>query len=334
MRGVGKTGDVMNSTTATSSHLKITSALFYAVCSFLITVVNKNVLTTYKFPSFQFLGIGQMLSTILVLGVSKKLGYLTFPSLERNTFVKIWPLPLIYAGNMMFGLGGTQQLSLPMLTVLRRFSILMTMIAEYYILGIIASLPVQLSVYTMIFGAAIAASQDLAFSLPGYVFVTINNVLTASNGVYLKKKLDAKDLGKNGLLFYNSLFMIPLAVFIAAWFGELEKAWNFPHWNDLWFQLQFLASCFMGFVLSYSTLLCTQYNSPLTTTMVGCLKNIAITYLGMVIGGDYVFSLTNFIGLNISVAGSLMYTWVTFREKKVKAPKADMQPLTKEVSIA
>lgn len=80
-----------------------------------------------------------------------------------------------------------------------------------------------MSVYTMIFGALIAASQDLAFSLPGYVYVTINNILTASNGVYLKKKLDAKDLGKNGLLFYNSLFMIPLAVFVAAWFGELEK---------------------------------------------------------------------------------------------------------------
>lgn len=100
-----------------------------------------------------------MISTILVLGLSNKLGYISFPSLERKTFVKIWPLPLIYVGNMMFGLGGTQQLryfinetlkgskssyfkpfsfsiaSLPMLTVLRRFSILMTMAAEYYILG-------------------------------------------------------------------------------------------------------------------------------------------------------------------------------------------------------
>lgn len=74
----------------------------------------------------------------------------------------------------------------------------------------------------MIFGALIAASQDLAFSLPGYTYVSLNNVLTASNGVYLKKKLDAKDLGKNGLLYYNSLFMIPFAFLLAWWSGDIQ----------------------------------------------------------------------------------------------------------------
>ena len=38
----------------------------------------------------------------------------------------------MYLGNMVFGLGGTQNLSLPMLTVLRRFSILMTMIGKFF----------------------------------------------------------------------------------------------------------------------------------------------------------------------------------------------------------
>jgi len=48
---------------------------------------------------------------------------------------KLHYLHLLFLGNMLFGLGGTQALSLPMMTVLRRFSILMTMGAEFYILN-------------------------------------------------------------------------------------------------------------------------------------------------------------------------------------------------------
>lgn len=294
---------------------RIASAIFYGVASFMITVVNKTVLTTFMFPSFQVLALGQMLATIIVLFIAKKFRVIDFPDLECSTFRKIWPLPVIYIGNMIFGLGGTKELSLPMFTALRRFSILMTMLAEYYVLNITPSASVQFSVYTMIIGAIIAASNDLAFNLHGYVMVLLNNFFTATNGVYMKKKLDSKELGKFGLMYYNSLFMFIPAVIIAILTDDLEVAYNYPQWNNMYFLVQFLLSCVMGFVLSYSVIVCTYHNSALTTTIIGCLKNICVTYLGMIIGGDYVFSIINFVGINLSVFGSLVYTYVTFRKK-------------------
>ena len=47
-----------------------------------------------------------------------------------------------------------------------------------------------------------------------YAFVLLNDLFTAGNGIVIKQKLDTKDLGKNGLLFYNCLFMIPPAIIV------------------------------------------------------------------------------------------------------------------------
>ena len=135
----------------------------------LIMIINKSILTTYQFPSFQALALGQMFTTVLLLFSAKYLGIVHFPDLSTEVFHKIWPLPLFHLGNMMFGLGGTKNLSLPMLVVLRRFTILITMVGEYYILANTPSLLVQLSVYLMISGALVAALNDLAFTIEGWV---------------------------------------------------------------------------------------------------------------------------------------------------------------------
>jgi solute carrier family 35 len=46
------------------------------------------------------------------------------------------------------------------------------------------------------------------------------------------------------------------------------------------------------------------------------LKNILVTYVGMYIGGDYYFSVNNFIGLLINTAASILYSYLSYKDMK------------------
>uniref|UniRef100_A0A8D1D6P5 Solute carrier family 35 member D2 n=1 Tax=Sus scrofa TaxID=9823 RepID=A0A8D1D6P5_PIG len=253
---------------------KLLSALFYGTCSFLLVLVNKALLTTYRFPSPIVLGIGQMAVTIMILYVSKLNKIIHFPDFDKKIPVKLFPLPLLYIGNHISGLWSTSKLS-----------------------------------------------SDLAFNLEGYIFVFLNDLFTAANGVYTKQKMDPKELGKYGVLFYNACFMIIPTLILSISTGDLQQATEFNQWKNVLFIIQFLLSCFLGFLLMYSTVLCSYYNSALTTAVVGAIKNVSIAYIGMLVGGDYIFSVLNFVGLNICMAGGLRYSFLTLSSQlKPKQP--------------
>ncbi|XP_076692711.2 nucleotide sugar transporter SLC35D2 isoform X3 [Callospermophilus lateralis] len=297
-----------NTARPASRGARVLSALFYGACSFLLVLVNKALLTAYGFPSPIVLGIGQMAATIMILYVSKLNKIIHFPDFDKKIPVKLFPLPLLYVGNHLSGLSGTSKLSnkenspgsltpacplpdsLPMFTVLRKFTIPLTLLLETIVLGKQYSLGIVASVFAIILGAFIAAGSDLAFNLEGYVIVFLNDIFTAANGVYTKQKMD-------------------------------PKATEFNQWKNVLFVTQFLLSCFLGFLLMYSTVLCSYYNSALTTAVVGAIKNVSVAYIGMLVGGDYIFSLLNFIGLNICMAGGLRYSFLTLSgQLKPKQP--------------
>ncbi|OPJ82369.1 nucleotide sugar transporter SLC35D2 isoform X2 [Patagioenas fasciata] len=288
---------------------RVLSALFYGTCSFLIVLVNKAVLSAYSFPSPMFLGIGQMAATVLILYVSKLNKIVHFPDFDKSIPVKLFPLPLIYVGNHISGLSSTSKLR------------------KRYPLSIVVS------VFAIVLGAFIAAGSDLSFNLEGYTFVLLNDIFTAANGVYMKQKMDPKELGKYGVLFYNACFMVVPTVIISFSTGDFQQATHFQHWTNFLFVFQFILSCFLGFLLMYSTVLCSHYNSALTTTVVGAIKNISIAYIGMLIGGDYIFSVLNFIGLNICMAGGLRYSFLTLRgNSKPTQPGDEENALPESVS--
>jgi solute carrier family 35 protein len=69
-------------------------------------------------------------------------------------------------------------------------------------------------------------------------------------------------------------------------------------------------------MLQYAIFICTYHNSALTTTVIGCLKNVLTTYMGMLFLSDYVFSLKNFVGVNVSILGSILYIYTVTNKSK------------------
>ena len=227
----------------------------------------------------------------------------------------------------------------------------MTLIGEYFILNKVTTKTITLSVLLMVGGSFVAAVNDLTFDLKGYVLVTLNNIFTCLSALYLKKASVGGKCSKMGVLFYNSFFsLLMMCLYFVMehtyyWVqviqdrhldnsagilqgisealrdkqmhtsSTIEAAFEYPHWTEGRFLFFFVLSGFTGSVLNYATFLCTTTNSPLTTSVVGCLKNVLCTYMSMLLLSDYAFELYNFLGLNISILGSILYTYVTLYEK-------------------
>lgn len=302
---------------------RLGSALFYGLTSLAVIFLNKIILSQYHFPHFIVLAGFQFLSTSVILYALQIFKKIELPPVSWGIIKEVSPIASMFLLNVISGLGSTKALNLPMFTVLRRFSILMTMIGEYLILAKQPSTHVTVSVAMMVGGAIVAALNDLTFDINGYILVLSNDLFTALNGIYLKRATLSGRYSKLAVLFYNSL--LSGVVVGLYYFGEhvylssvksppqlstLSRVWAFEHWTSTSFCVLFMSATVMGTVLNYSTFLCTSINSPLTTTVVGCLKNVLTTYVGMVFMSDYQYSVLNSLGVNISIIGSLWYTYV------------------------
>ena len=332
--GLQSRGDVGSSPTQKSAagehslSVKLLAAAFYGGASLSIMFVLKYVLTTFGFPSASLVALFQMAITITLLPGLKAFKYISYPDISSAAIMAPFPLPLLFLGNTVSSLLATKGISIPMYTCLRRFTVLFLMLGETWSLGVVHSSRIKLSVFFMVFGAIVAASNDLSFHLASYIAIFAADVFTAANGVVVKRKLSTLppaggkkqiELGKWGLAFYNSLWSLPLLGTYMVLFkqNELERAAAFSEWRNPVFVVLFLLSGLMGIVIQLSIFYCTQINGPLFTGVIGSLKNIISTFLGMVLPGmDYVFSLVNFIGVCTSLGGAVYYSYLrTFGKK-------------------
>lgn len=311
---------------------QVGAAMFYAISSLSVIFVNKIVLSSYAFPSSNTLALAQFTVTAVSLWVLKILGISKICNFSMSMVKTVAPLTIIFLMNVLSGLVGTKRISLPMFTVLRRFSILITMLMEHHFLKIKPSALVQVSVLLMLIGAVVASLSDLSFDAYGYMMIFTNNFFTAAYGIAMKKVMQDPSISKSSVMYYNAVFSSVAMMLILGLAGEVDGVINYPEWSNTGFMIAFALASSMGSILNYSIFVCTNVNTPLTTTVVGALKNILTSYLGMVlVSSDYQFAMTNFMGMNISIMGSLLYTFAKYAEN-LRAKSAANKALSQKLS--
>ncbi|KAF7259536.1 hypothetical protein EG68_03254 [Paragonimus skrjabini miyazakii] len=307
-----------------SKYYAVFYAFTYMMCSTGIVFTNKLVLTVYRFPSFMILALFQTVFTAAVLQIFFAV------NLRKNertgVFVKVAPLSFCYAVDIVMGIAGTGSLSLPMFSALRHLTNFLIIVGEQLFLGVVRVASVYASVCLMVFGAAIAAIGDITFDPVGYTYVFVNNFSTAGKALLTKSRLRDQGFTSIELLYYNSVFTLPFLLVIAWITTDMSQVINYSEWTNPMFLVNFIFSCCSAVLLNYSLLQCTHYTSALTTSITGVIKNILVTYVGMFVGGDYVFTPINFTGVSISAAGAVMYVWFTYRLSQKQKECIEVQP--------
>ena len=201
------------------------------------------------------------------------------------------------------------------------------MALDYVMLHITVSRMTAGSVVVSFIGTILAGWDTFSDDALGYMLAFANDVATALQLLYQKKFNDAqkgpdgKKIGSFGLVYYNAVLALPMTLFGAAVSGEFQRFLEYKYLDDRGFWGALLVSACLGVVLTYAGVLCTTFNSPLTTSMTGCAKDVVGTGLGALLFGDFVFTPASTSGLGISFVGSYMYVYAGYQESKAgKAP--------------
>ena len=90
-----------------STRTRVLAALYYALASALIMMVNKVVLYVWHFPSAAVLALSQFLLSVISLRLLRYFQIISFPDVSVDSVKVVFPLPLLYMGNAISGLTGT-----------------------------------------------------------------------------------------------------------------------------------------------------------------------------------------------------------------------------------
>jgi len=240
---------------------------------------------------------------------------LKIPPFNWNVYVKSIPVGVLFVLNIACGWYGMKLISVPMFLCLRRTTTILTMTAEYFLLGTKQSGLVVGTVLIIMLGTILAGYEDLNSDLTGYLFTFGNNVLTALYLAVSRKFSDETGTKGFGLVYYNSITSLPLSILAAMVLGEFEYLSTYQYAADPRFLAAIVVASLLGTFMTYVVFLSATLNSPLLTSITGNMKDVFATFIGAYMFSDFEPTFLKVLGLVVSMAGGGSFAFAKLQER-------------------
>eukprot|EP00210_Caulerpa_lentillifera_P003591 g3426.t1 len=300
---------------------EVGSGLLYCLASAGMILTNKYLLTSFDLDAPNCLLLVQFVLTLVLVLIFEKLNLLKREPFDWKVASVWWPVNLIFVGMIGSSFYALQTLQVPMLTLLKNLTNLLTICGDMYFFGSRFSVGVWSSLGLMTLSAFVGSATDLSFDALGYSWQIVNCAFTAGYALYLKGVLNrvAEITAKSGGLsdiskvFYNNLLGLPWLILLILYSNELELVWSSPVVKDPVFILAIMLSGIVAFSVSFFSIKFLTYTTSTTYAMVGSLNKIPTAILGWMIFRVH----TSFVNV-VSVLVGLCAGVVFVRAKAVK----------------
>ena len=195
---------------AAAAHSPVTGlavAVAYAGMSLALALLNKHLLSSYRFPCF-FTLLGTQLAISLVFCVASRdlLGNpFGIEPLNRATLWLAAPMAVAYVLNVTVGMLGLQLTNVPMFFAIRRLVPACVVAYEWVALGRRPERSVNVAVTIIAVGAVAAGWETFTDDRLGYTITMANNVITAYMFVMQKAFSTATGLSTFSVVLYNAV---------------------------------------------------------------------------------------------------------------------------------
>lgn len=301
---------------APTSCKALSACAVYACVSVMLSFITKALFSVYGFQ-FPFFVMSLQLTFALAITsmfkVFPQYAPTPMPPFSVKTLKEAVPQSALFVLNVIVSFQGMARVNIPLFLCLRRTTLAFVMLGEVVILGNSFKFSTKSFVGLIVCGAIVAGWDSLmdaaAEATPeAFAYVVVNNLCTALFLNLSKQFQNQHNIRAFGLVFYQSIVGLPIAVMACFWFGEPAKVAAFDKWGDAGFQLWLFCSAIMGLAIVYSILWANALNSPVTIGVTGACKDVAASLLSLLLFQGFNATFYTTIGLGLSFMGTLCYS--------------------------